>query len=105
MYEVISGERDVSRVAVDTFKRQVAVGDGILEVEAGTNGYGPASRTYLRLQDIMGTDMDVEETHDSKGHVDGIVLKLAGGSELTAIINALNFMVKVLDEQRREVVG
>jgi hypothetical protein len=105
MYEVISGERDVSRVAVDTFKRQVAVGDGILEVEAGTNGYGPASRTYLRLQDIMGTDMNVAETHDSEGNVDGFVLKLAGGSELTAIINALNFMVKVLDEQRREVVG
>lgn len=105
MYEVISGERDVSRVAVDTFKRQVAVGDGILEVEAGTNGYGPASRTYLRLQDIMGTNMEVTETHDCDGHVDGIVLKLAGGSELTAIINALHFAVKALDEQRREVVG
>ena len=110
MYEVISGERDVNRVAVDTFKRQVASGENILEVEAGTNGYkgdnfGHASRTYIRLQNIMDTDMRVKETHDGDGNVDGFVLEMAGDSELTTIINALKFVVKVLDEQRRGVVG
>ena len=109
MYEVISGERDVNRVAVDTFKRQVASGGG-REVEAGTNGYkgdnfGHASRTYIRLQNIMDTDMRVKETHDSDGNVDGFVLEMAGDSELTTIINALKFVEKVLDDQRREIVG
>jgi hypothetical protein len=37
--------------------------------------------------------------------VDGFVLEMAGDSELTTIINALKFVEKVLDDQRREIVG
>lgn len=107
MYEVIEGERDVKNVAVDTFKREV-VDANILEVEAGTNGYqggdtGHGSRTYIRIQDMACTDLTVKPTHNSYGEADGVTLELGGDAELATIIEAMKFIVKVLEEQSREL--
>lgn len=107
MYEVISNEREVGRKTIDTFKRDI-YNANILEVEAGTNGYqggdtGHGSRTYIRIQDMGGTDIDVHVTHDQCGREDGVVIGLGGDSELTTIIEALKFITEVLDDQRREV--
>ena len=106
MYEVICNEREISGKTIDTFKREI-YNANILEVEAGTNGYcggdtGHGSRTYIRIQDMGGTDIQVLKTHDSHGNEDGVILALGGDSELTTIIEALQFIVKVLDDQRRE---
>ncbi len=108
MYEVICGEREVGGVTIDTFKRMVCSAN-LLEVEAGTNGYqgGDTSsgcRTYFRIQDMGSTDIQVRVTHDCSGEEDGVVVALGGDCELTTIIEALKFIVKVLDEQRREIV-
>jgi hypothetical protein len=98
MYEVISGEREVGGVAVDTFKRFI-YGPCVLEIEAGTNG----SRTYFRIQDMKGTDIQARLTHDSRGNEDGIVVALGSSSGLTAIVEGLKFIVKVLEEQKRDI--
>ena len=107
MYEVISGEREVGGVAVDTYKRNI-YSASVLEVEAGTNGYkggdtGHGSRTYFRIQDMGGTDIQVRLTHDSRGHEDGVVVALGGDHELAGIIEGLKFIVKVLEEQSRGI--
>lgn len=107
MYEVICGEREVNGVTIETFKREIFSAN-ILEVEAGTNGYqggdtGHGSRTYFRIQDMGSTDITVRTTHDCLGYEDGVVVALGGDCELTTIIEALQFIVKVLDEQRRGI--
>ena len=105
MYEVLSGEREVGGKTIDTFKREIYSAN-IMEVEAGTNGYqggdsGHGSRTYIRIQDLAGTDIQVRKTHDAFGHEDGVVIALGGDSELDTIYEALQFITKVLDDQRR----
>ena len=107
MYEVICGTREVGGVSIQTFKREVCSAN-ILEVEAGTNGYcggdsGHGCRTYFRIQDLGSTDIEVRPTHDYLGRDNGVVVALGGDCELTTIIEALQFIVKVLDEQRREI--
>ena len=106
MYEVICGEREVGGMTVDTFKRVICSAN-ILEVEAGTNGYkggdtGNGSRTYFRIQDMGGTDIQVRPTHDCFGHEDGVVVALGGDCELTTIIESLKFIVQVLEDQIKE---
>ena len=106
MYEVISGEREVGGRTVNTFKRVVCSAN-ILEVEAGTNGYGGGDtghgcRTYFRIQDLGGTDIQVRATHDCCGHEDGVVVALGGDCELATIIESLKFIVQVLQDQIQE---
>ena len=51
----------------------------------------------------VSIDIEVRVTHDRCGREDGVVVALGGDCELTTIIEALSFIVKVLDEQRREI--
>jgi hypothetical protein len=107
MYEIINNEREVNGKTIDTFKREI-YNANILEVEAGTNGYqggdtGHGSRTYIRIQDMGATDISVHVTHDQFGCEDGVVISLGGDSELNTMIEALRFILKVLDDQSREV--
>ena len=107
MNEVTSGEREIGGKTIETFKREI-YNCNILEVEAGTNGYqggdtGHGSRTYIRIQDMGGTDIEVRPTHDYTGEEDGVVIALGGDAELTTIIEALNFITQVLDDQRRDI--
>ena len=107
MYEVTSGEREIGGKTIETFKREI-YNCNILEVEAGTNGYqggdtGHGSRTYIRIQDMGGTDIEVRPTPDYTGEEDGVVIALGGDAELTTIIEALNFITQVLDDQRRDI--
>lgn len=107
MYEVIGGNREVNGKSIDTFKREI-YNANILEVEAGTNGYqggdtGHGSRTYIRIQDMGSTDIEAKVTHDYLGRADGVELMLGGDTELSTIIEALQFVIKVLDDQRREL--
>ena len=98
MYEIIRGHREVNGVVVTTFKREV-VNANILEVEAGTTGLcggdsGYGCRTYIRIQNMGGTDIQALPIADG-----GVVVKLGGDAELVTIIEALEFVVKVLKEE------
>ena len=67
----------------------------MLEVEAGTNGYqggdtGHGSRTYLRLKDLGGTDMECHVEEDKY---------VGGDTELETMKEALRWMLTVLEAQ------
>ena len=102
MYEIRRRKQIVNGMEVTTYQRELTYAN-ILEVEAGTNGYcggdsGHGSRTYIRIQDEGNTDIDVTSIYDSFG-IKGVEITLGGDSELKSIIEALKFVVLVLEDQ------
>lgn len=80
-----------------------------LEVEVGTNGFkgGNAScgsRTYIRIKDLGGTDMFVKRFRAENGNTSEFEVYLGGDCELETMLRALKFVVKVLEEESKEVV-
>lgn len=105
MYEIREHTRKVNGMDVTTFTREI-VSANVLSVEAGTNGYqggdtGHGSRTYFRITDCGGTDIEVK-THGYDGD-EGFEVFLGGDCELATIITALKFITQVLEDQAREV--
>lgn len=103
MYEVASKTRRVNGVDIETWEREI-IDANILSVEAGTNGYqggdtGHGSRTYIRISDEGGTDINARVIKDRYGAT-GIEIALGGDAELSTIIEALGFITKVLEEGR-----
>lgn len=95
MYAVKERTRD----GITTYSRQI-VSTNILEVEAGTNGYhggdaGHGSKTYFRIKNLDGTAIDCFSSGD------GVEVRLYGDCELSTIIKALKFIVKVLKKQAK----
>lgn len=108
MYEIISSTRKVNGISIDTWKREIEDAN-ILAVEAGTNGYhgGDARKgchTYIRIMDKGGTDIDARIIRDRHGNAAGIEVALSGDSELSTTIEALNFILKVLEEEREDAL-
>ena len=102
MIEVKRRERNVDGRIIDTFQREVCCCN-ILEVEAGTNGYhggdaGHGSRTYFRIADLGGTDMEVHAGKDKYGEP-YLEVTLGGDSELKTIIESLEFITKCLKDE------
>ena len=69
MYEVASRTRKVNGVDVETWEREI-IDANILSVEAGTNGYqggdtGHGGRTYIRISDAGGTDINAMVLKDN----------------------------------------
>ena len=106
MYEIKSKQRMVNGRKIETWQREV-VSANMLEVETGTNGYqggdsGHGSRTYFRIADLGGTDMDVKAIPNRWGGCDGFEVALGGDCELETFIEALKFAVSVLEDQAKE---
>lgn len=104
MYEVASNTRRVKGVDIETWEREI-IDANILSVEAGTNGYqggdtGHGSRTYIRISDEGGTDLNARVIKDRYGDTTGIEIALGGDAELSTIIEAFKFITKVLEEGR-----
>lgn len=102
MYEIKSRTRRVNGVNVETWEREI-IDANILSVEAGTNGYqggdtGHGGRTYIRISDEGGTDISARVMKDKYGDTSGIEIALGGDAELSTIIEALKFIIKVLEE-------
>lgn len=102
MIEVKRRERNVDGKKIDTFQREVFCCN-VLEVEAGTNGYhggdsGHGSRTYFRIADLGGTDMEVYTGEDKYGQTYFEVM-LGGDSELRTIIESLEFITQCLKDE------
>lgn len=81
------------------------IGANILEVVAGTNGHkggdsGHGSRTYISIKDVAGTDIMVKAIPESNSSNGGVEIVLGGDSELETMIEALKFIVKVLEYQK-----
>lgn len=104
MYEVTSRNRKIKGVDVETWEREI-IDANILTVEAGTNGYqggdtGHGSRTFIRISDEGGTDISAKVLTDRFGDTTGIEIALGGDAELSTIIEAFKFIIKVLEEGR-----
>lgn len=103
MYEIRESHRTISGVEVTTYRREV-VGANILEVEAGTNGCqggdaGHGSRTYFRIQDASSTAINVRRLDGAFDQ--GFEVEMSGDSELATAIEALRFIVHVLEDMKR----
>ena len=101
IHEIKQHIRTMGKHQITTYSREI-VSANIIEVEAGTNGYcggdsGHGSRTYIRIENAGGTDLRVTPNE----HNDGVILKLGGDCELTTIIKAFKFVIKVLRSQRK----
>lgn len=86
-------------IIVTTCKTSISMCN-IIDVEAGTNGYhggdsGHGGRTYIRIEDNSGSDMQVKTVNGDRG----VEIFLGGDSELDTIIGALEFAVKILKKQ------
>ena len=107
MYEVRENRRKLQDgTEITTYTRDV-VSANILEVEAGTTGYmggdtGHGGRTYFRIKDEGGTDIDIKPFMDRFGS-EGFEVTLGGDCELETMIRALKFITKVLEDESWEV--
>lgn len=102
MHEVKERTRIVGSRRITTYSREIYSAN-ILEVEAGTNGYcggdtGHGSRTYFRIEDKSSTDMVPTIIEHLMG-ANGLEVALGGDCELATIIEALKFIVQVLEDQ------
>lgn len=105
MFAITEGIRRVGGIEVPTYKREI-VSANVLEVEAGTNGYqggdtGHGSRTYFRIENEGGTDIQVRPL--GRYGDEGFEVTLGGDCELETIITALKFITKVLEDGAKEV--
>ena len=97
MYEIKKKTRMINGHCIPTYSRQI-VRANVLEVEAGTNGYkcgdaGHGSKTFFSINDMCSTAIDVNKVGS------GFEVVLYGDSELDTIIEALKFIVRVLEEE------
>jgi hypothetical protein len=105
MFAITEGTCRIGGIDVPTYKREI-VSANILEVEAGTNGYqggdtGHGSRTYFRIENQGGTDIQVHPL--GRYGDEGFEVSLGGDCELETIIMALKFITKVLEDGAKEV--
>ena len=107
MFEIKENQRVLpDGTKITTYSREIASAN-ILEIEAGTTGYmggdsGHGGRTYFRIEDAGGTDIQV---HPIGRYADeGFEVILGGDCELETMIRALKFITKVLEEESQEVL-
>lgn len=89
----------VNGVKIQTWETTISSAN-IIEVEAGTNGYhggdtGHGGRTYIRIADQGGTDMEAKIPNDGRG----VEICLGGDTELGTMIEALEFILNILKIQ------
>lgn len=77
------------------------IGANILKVRAGTTGYkggdsGHGGKTLIEIQDESDTDIEITVSANRKG----VTIDLGGDSELDTMIEALEFAVETLKDQR-----
>lgn len=109
MYEIKRNVRTLPDGKEITTYSRVILDSNMLEVEAGTTGCmggdsGHGGRTYFRIHDLASTDIEVRliDSYTDVGE-DGFEVVLGGDSELCTIIDALKFILKVLDEESRGI--
>ncbi len=83
----------------------------VLEVAAGA-GDDPldddakrSTKSYIRIRDNGGTNMQYKILTDSLNRFEGIELEFRGGAELDTLIEGLEFMKQALVDAREEMYG
>ncbi len=105
--DITNGKKRVNEIYVDTKKGEI-VDANVLGVEVGTNGYmggdtGHGSRTFIRIENLGGTDMNAQVVYDEHTlDAKSVTIKLGGDAELRTMIEALKFIVETLENQTKE---
>jgi len=105
MYAITAGETRINGQRVETFEREVLKDRAHLDVIAGTTGYkgrnhrDAGCRAYVGLDCIRG-DFNFSPIFDGRGRMTGVEIAACGDDSLTALVRALEFAERVLDEQR-----
>lgn len=94
--------------AIEAFKT-VILNANALEVEAGTTGYrggdsGHGGRTYFKITDLASTDLCIESDADEWSEASRVKITVGGDSELTTMIEALEFILQVLKDGAEETI-
>ena len=104
MYAIRESKVKVNDEMVTTFCRPVLEGDTSILAEAGTTGYRggndrkTGARTYVSL--FFGGDFLLSPVQDRHGRIAGVEISLCGDDALDAMIKALTFARKALDDRR-----
>lgn len=110
MYKIKKNSRTLEDGTKITIYSREIESCNILEVEAGTTGYrggdtGHGGRTYFRIQNEAGTDMEIHSYSDRYNYYVsdecGVEVALGGDCELETMIQALKFIVKVLEDESK----
>lgn len=96
--------RMVNGVKVKTVETEISSFYNSLSVEAGTTGYmgggaGKGGRTFIKILNINDTDIEVQRDADGQG----FTVKLGGDTELDTFIEALEFVISTLKEERNKI--
>lgn len=108
MYAIKENKRIINDgTEITTFSRDI-ISTNLIQIEAGTNGFhggdtDMGGRTYFRIENKGATDISVFTRNDRWGSTEELEVILGGDSELVTIIQALKFIVKVLEEQSLEI--
>ena len=99
-----SGVVTVDGAEIQTFTYTIT-GPNILSVTVGTTGLmggdsGHGGRTYLKLEDHGGTDLQIRDSDASNFEdTSSVEIRLGGDAELDSTISLLEYAVKVLKSQ------
>ena len=91
----------VDRYEFPIFRKDIT-SCNFLQVVAGTTGYeggdsGAGGRTYIRIKNLGGTDIRINKLAD-----DDVEIILGGDTELSTMINGLDFIKSILKVHRHD---
>lgn len=100
MYEIKKGARQISHGVIETWRRVVSVpcvDDVTVEVGVDNLGVkGKWSKTYVRLELPRDTDITIPDGEDV------IEVTTVGALEREALVESLEFVLKVIKEAEEE---
>ena len=103
MFAISEGMARINGQTINTFEREIAEKDTVMQVAAGTSTYkGEGTRTYVGFDCISG-DFHFSPIKDKKDQIVGIEIASCGHAALKTMQKALAFALKLLDEESREV--
>lgn len=99
-----NSSRSIDGIRFKTKKREFMSCNTFL-AEAGTTGYkggdsGHGGRTFFSIKDTCCSDIETNIVEGDGGT--GFEVRIGGDTELYTIIEALKFIVQVLEEQKGE---
>jgi hypothetical protein len=101
---VKQGKIKIDSSSIDTIEYTINALN-IISVTVGTTGYcggdsGHGGRTYLKLEDLGSTDLQVRVNNSGTfAETSSVEIRLGGDSELSTFIQGLEFALKVLKSQ------
>ena len=104
MYTILSDTQKVNDVVIPTFCRQVTGADTELLIEAGTTGFTGSNKREAGGRTYIGIGCEAGDFHffpmrDDDDRIIGMGIACCGDAGLAAIMKALEFAHKAIEDQ------